>query len=200
MTYKLGRVFACQVYNNMLNRSITDTKTAVSHLVGPCTPAALLCAHGCLQLMQGKLLMLWQLGLVPVWQSTLMYWLACLRYVAKTSMQQGTQLAGNIAEMEEDVNAHMMAGAYAKAFNAAMEAVQPGSAKLIFYDVHLLLLQDIIVPVGPQSALFLEPYLDGRSAFVLAGLMLRHSSLMLHSSAMLYDCAIATAPLPMAIN
>ena len=86
----------------------------------------------------------------------------CCRYVAKTSMRQGTQLASNIAEMEEDVNAHMMAAEYAKAFNAAIDTAKPSMQKILFYDVHLLLLEDRSIPVGPQTALFLEPFLDGR--------------------------------------
>jgi len=35
-------------------------------------------------------------------------------------MRQGTNLARNIAEMEEDVNAHMMARQYADEFNKAL--------------------------------------------------------------------------------
>ena len=77
-------------------------------------------------------------------------------------MRQGTDLASNIAEMEEDVNAHMMAAEYAKSFNAALDVAKPSAQKIVFHDVHLLLLQDMAVPVGPQSALFLEPFLDGR--------------------------------------
>ena len=87
---------------------------------------------------------------------------ACCRYVAKTSMRQGTQLASIVAEMEEDVNAHMMAAQYAKAFNAALDMAKPSLQKILFYDVHLLLLEDRDVAVGPQTALFLEPFLDGK--------------------------------------
>lgn len=77
-------------------------------------------------------------------------------------MRQGTQLASIVAEMEEDVNAHMMAAHYAKAFIAALATAKPSLQKILFYDVHLLLLEDTSVAVGPQTALFLEPFLDGK--------------------------------------
>lgn len=87
---------------------------------------------------------------------------SCCRYVAKSSLRQGKQLASNVAEMQEDVNAHMMASLFAKAFNTALSSVQPTAKKILFHDVHLVVLDDQSLPVGPQSALFLEPFLDGR--------------------------------------
>lgn len=99
---------------------------------------------------------------VQHWLATHVQMYVCCRYVAKSSLRQGKQLAGNVAEMEEDVNAHMMASQFAKAFNAALDAVQPHAKKLLFHDVHLVVLEDRTIPVGPQSALFLEPYLDGK--------------------------------------
>lgn len=70
-------------------------------------------------------------------------------------------MASNLAEMEEGVNAHMMASLYEKAFNAAT-AVQPTARMIVFHGMHLVVLEDRSFPVGLQSALFLKPFLDGR--------------------------------------
>ena len=84
------------------------------------------------------------------------------RYVAKTSMRQGTDLVKNMDEMEEDVNAHMIARQYAKEFNKALAAAGHSSQTVKYHPVNLVLLESSRSAPGPQTAMFLEPYLTGR--------------------------------------
>lgn len=84
------------------------------------------------------------------------------RYVAKTSMRQGTDLVRNMNEMEEDVNAHMMARQYAEEFNRSLAAAGLTSQTVKYHPVHLVLLESGRSAPGPQTAMFLEPYLTGR--------------------------------------
>ncbi len=81
------------------------------------------------------------------------------RYVAKTSMRQGKDLARNVADMEEDINAYMMAKHYADAFNTSMSAAARSSRQVLYHPVNLVFLDGA---VDPYTAMFLEPYLDGR--------------------------------------
>ena len=84
------------------------------------------------------------------------------RYVAKTSMRQGTNLVKNMAEMEEDVNAHMIARHYAEEFNESLAAAGITSQTVKYHPVNLVLLESGRSAPGPQTAMFLEPYLAGR--------------------------------------
>lgn len=88
----------------------------------------------------------------------------CTRYVAKTSMRQGTNLARNIAEMEEDVNAHMTAQQYAEEFNKALVKTGGSTQTVTYLPVNLVLHEAGRSVPGPQTAMFLEPYLEGRCA------------------------------------
>ena len=87
------------------------------------------------------------------------------RYVAKTSMRQGTDVSRNVAEMEEDVNAHMIARQYAKDFNRALAGAGAASHKVTYHPVHIVLLEEDSPTPAPQAAMFLEPYLTGRYKF-----------------------------------
>ena len=89
---------------------------------------------------------------------------ACTRYVAKTSMRQGTNLARNIAEMEEDVNAHMTTQQYAQEFNKALVKTGGATQTVTYLPVNLVLHEAGRSVPGPQTAMFLEPYLEGRCA------------------------------------
>ena len=84
------------------------------------------------------------------------------RYVAKTSMRQGTDLVRNMNEMEEDVNAHMIARQYAEEFNRTLAASGLMSQTVKYHPVNLVLLEPGRSAPGPQTAMFLEPYLSGR--------------------------------------
>ncbi len=77
-------------------------------------------------------------------------------------MQQGTNLARNIAEMEEDVNAHMMARHYADEFNKALAKTGLAAQTVTYHPVNLVLLESGRSAPGPQTAMFLEPFLTGR--------------------------------------
>ncbi|DBA75746.1 TPA: hypothetical protein ACH3X1_010157 [Trebouxia sp. C0004] len=77
-------------------------------------------------------------------------------------MQQGTKLASNIAEMEEDVNAHMMARQYANKFNKALAKAGLATQTVTYHPVNLVLLEAGRSAPGPQTAMFLEPFLTGR--------------------------------------
>lgn len=82
-------------------------------------------------------------------------------------MRQGTSLARNIAEMEEDVNAHMIARKYAQEFNKSLAKTGPASNTVTFHPVNLILLETQRNAPGPQTAMFLEPYLSGRYDCIL---------------------------------
>lgn len=82
--------------------------------------------------------------------------------MAKTSMRQGTNLARTIAEMEEDVNAHMMARQYANDFNKALAKTGLATQTVTYHPVNLVLLEAGRSAPGPQTAMFLEPFLTGR--------------------------------------
>lgn len=84
------------------------------------------------------------------------------KYVAKTSMRQGTNLARTIAEMEADVNAHMMARQYADDFNKALAKTGLATQTVTYHPVNLVLLEAGRSAPGPQTAMFLEPFLTGR--------------------------------------
>lgn len=84
------------------------------------------------------------------------------RYVAKTSIRQGADLVKNMEEMEEDVNAHMIARQYAEDFNRSLAAAGLMSQTVKYHPVNLVLLESGRSAPGPQTAMFLEPYLTGR--------------------------------------
>ena len=77
-------------------------------------------------------------------------------------MRQGINLAKNIAEMEEDVNAHMMARQYANEFNKALAKTGLTTQTVSYHPVNLVLLEAGRSAPGPQTAMFLEPFLTGR--------------------------------------
>ncbi len=77
-------------------------------------------------------------------------------------MRRGINLAKNIAEMEEDVNAHMMARQYADEFNKAMAKTGLATQTVSYHPVNLVLLEAGRSAPGPQTAMFLEPFLTGR--------------------------------------
>lgn len=77
-------------------------------------------------------------------------------------MRQGTKLAKNIDEMEQDVNAHMIARQYAEEFSKSLARAGLTSQTVKYYPVNLVLLESGRSAPGPQTAMFLEPYLTGR--------------------------------------
>ena len=79
-------------------------------------------------------------------------------------MQQGKDLHRNVAEMEEDVNAHMIARKYAEEFTRALSlaSTMSSSPTVTYHTVNLVLLAARSETPGPQDAMFLEPFLTGR--------------------------------------
>lgn len=77
-------------------------------------------------------------------------------------MRQGTNLAKNVVEMEGDVNAHMIAKQYAEEFNKSLARAGLATKTVKYHPVNLVYLEAGRSAPGPQTAMFLEPFLTGR--------------------------------------